>query len=164
LGRYEDREIHEHVILDGRAGHCKHDLIHEDLRDMTFWIAKHNRYSTHEAREMNRVLQSEKSTGVKHSFWKGSIERKRFIRERIWPYVPGKAFVFFCYLYFFRLGFLDGKRGLHFCIMQAIFQEFNLMKLWELQHYKQSAPAGGISVSKTFGLPAQVENHEFEKS
>jgi glycosyltransferase involved in cell wall biosynthesis len=164
LGRYEDREIHEHVILDGRVRYCKHDLIHEDLRDMTFWIEKHNRYSTHEAREINRLLHREKTTGVKVSFWNGGVERKRFIKEHIWPYVPGKAFVFFCYLYFFRLGFLDGRHGLHFCIMQGVFQEFNMMKLWELQHYKQSAPAGGISVRKTLELPTPVDIHKFEKS
>lgn len=164
LGRYEDREIHEHVILNGRVGYCKHDLIHEDLHDMTFWIEKHNRYSTHEAREINRVLQGEKKSTVAPSFWKGGIERKRFIKERIWPYVPGKAFVFFFYLYLFRLGFLDGKQGLHFCIMQAIFQEFNTMKLWELRHYKECAPEGGITVRKIFELQPQVEIQKPEKS
>jgi glycosyltransferase involved in cell wall biosynthesis len=164
LGRYENREIHEHVILNGKVGYCKHDLIHEDLRDMTFWIEKHNRYSTHEAREINRLLQGQERTTVAPSFWRGGIERKRFIKERIWPYVPGKPFVFFLYLYLFRLGFLDGKQGLNFCIMQGVFQEFNVMKLWELEDYKHSAPAGGISVRKTFELPPQVERHNFEKS
>jgi len=54
-GRYEKREVHEHLLLDGKAGYCQHDLIHEDLRDMSFWIAKHNRYSSQEAGELDRV-------------------------------------------------------------------------------------------------------------
>jgi glycosyltransferase involved in cell wall biosynthesis len=164
LGRYEDREIHEHVILDGRVGRCEHDLLHEDLRDMTFWIEKHNRYSTHEAREIDRLSRGEKRSTVPPSFWRGGVERKRFIKERVWPYVPGKALAFFFYLYLFRLGFLDGRQGLHFCIMQGIFQEFNVMKLWELRHYKEGAPAGGISAQKVFVVPPQVEAPATEKS
>ena len=35
MGRYEARDVHEHVLLNGKAGYCKRDLIHEDLRDMT---------------------------------------------------------------------------------------------------------------------------------
>jgi len=54
-GRYEQREVHEHLLLDGKAGYCQHELIHEDLRDMSFWIAKHNRYSSQEARELDLV-------------------------------------------------------------------------------------------------------------
>lgn len=163
LGRYEDREIHEHIILNGPVGYCRYDLIHEDLRDMTAWIAKHNRYSTHEAREVDRLLRGVKRKTVAPSFWKGGVQRKRFIKERIWPYVPGQGLVFFFYLYLFRLGFLDGKQGLQFCIMQAIFQQFNTVKLWELRRYKEGAPAGGISVEKLFQEPPRIEIQEAEK-
>ncbi|HWO30686.1 MAG TPA: glycosyltransferase family 2 protein, partial [Candidatus Acidoferrum sp.] len=108
-GRYEQREVHEHLLLDGKAGYCQNDLIHEDLRDMSFWIAKHNRYSSQEARELDRVRRGVSTAGLQASFFKGSLERKRFIKERIWPHLPGRTFLSFLYWYFFRLGFLDGK-------------------------------------------------------
>jgi len=156
-GRYENRELHEHVILDGKAGYCKHDLIHEDLRDMSEWIAKHNSYSSKEAREQYRILLGEAQTGFKPSLFKGSVERKRFVKERIWPRLPGRAFLYFLYLYFFRLGFLDGKHGLHFCLMHAIFEEFNTIKLWELRHFKQGAPVKGICAPRVFTSPIKAE-------
>src|SRR6266511_1760347 len=49
LGRYDDREVHEHVVLNGRVGYLRHDLLHLDQRGLEAFIARHNRYSTLEA-------------------------------------------------------------------------------------------------------------------
>lgn len=156
LGRYEQREVHEHVVLNGRAGYCKHDLIHEDMRDLTDWIAKHNRYTSAEAEENYRTLEGLTRSELGASFVKGPVERKRAITERIrirLP-VPVRCVSMFFYLYVFRLGFLDGIRGFHFCAMHALFEYFYGIKLWELKHYKRGAPNGGIAVTKVFQAPS----------
>jgi glycosyltransferase involved in cell wall biosynthesis len=162
-GRYEQREVHEHLVLDGKAGYCQHDLIHEDLRDMSFWIAKHNRYSSQEAHELVRMLRGAERTGLQASFFKGSLERKRFIKERIWPHLRGRSFLLFFYLYFFRLGFLDGGLGFLFCLMHAIFEQFTTVKLWELEHYKQGAPEGAINAAKMFRSAVTVDAERLRK-
>ena len=162
-GRYEQREVHEHLLLDGKAGYCQHDLIHEDLRDMSFWIAKHNRYSSQEARELDRVRRGVSTAGLQASFFKGSLERKRFIKERIWPYLPGRTFLSFLYWYFLRLGFLDGKHGFLFCQMHAIFEKFTTAKLWELEHYKQDAREGAINAAKVFRSTVAVDAEHSKK-
>lgn len=156
-GRYEQREVHEHLVLEGKVGYCKHDLIHEDLRDMSFSIAKHNRYSSQEAHELDMVRRGVGTAGLQASFFKGSLERKRFIKERIWPYLPGRAFLLFFYLYFFRFGFLDGKHGFLFCQMHAIFEQFTTAKLWELERYKQGAREGTINAAKVFRSAVRVD-------
>jgi len=156
LGRYEQREVHEHVVLNGRAGYCRHDLIHEDMRDINHWIAKHNRYASAEAQETLRARQRSSRSELVPSIAKGPIERKRAISERIrfrLP-VPVRSALFFFYMYFFRLGFLDGIHGFHFCAMHAFFEYFNGIKLWELKYYKQGAPKGGIAVKKVFQAPS----------
>src|SRR6476646_9277572 len=48
--RYEDRMVHEHMIVAGPTGYLKHLLLHEDRRGLEHFFAKHNRYSTLEAR------------------------------------------------------------------------------------------------------------------
>ena len=48
-GRYDDREVHEHVVLNGRAGYLQNDLLHLDQRGLEAFVARHNRYSTLEA-------------------------------------------------------------------------------------------------------------------
>ena len=162
-GRYEQREVHEHLVLEGKSGYCKHDLIHEDLRDMSFCIAKHNHYSNQEARELDMVRRGVGTAGLQSSFFKGSVERKRFIKERIWPHLPGHAFFLFFYCYFFRLGFLDGKHGFLFCQMHAIFEQFTTAKLWELQHYKQGAREGTINAARVFRSAVGVDAERSKK-
>jgi glycosyltransferase involved in cell wall biosynthesis len=162
-GRYEQREVHEHLLLDGKAGYCRYDLIHEDLRDMSFWIAKHNRYSSQEACELDRVRRGVSTAGLQASFFKGSLERKRFIKERIWPRLPIRAFLSFFYWYFFRLGFLDGKHGFLFCQMHAVFEQFTTAKLWEFEHLKKDAPEGAINAAKVFRTTTTVEAEHSKK-
>jgi hypothetical protein len=40
--RYEQRDVHEHMIPDGKVGFLKHDMEHYDRRGMFHYIAKHN--------------------------------------------------------------------------------------------------------------------------
>lgn len=145
IGRYENRPVDEHVVLQGKSGYCKHDLNHQDLRDMEFWIAKHNRYSTLSAQTYVRMLESGSSGAIQPRLFGNAVERKRFIKEKIWTRLPGRALLYFFYLYVFRLGFLDGRHGLRFCAMRGIFEHFNTIKLWEITHYKDGAPQGAIS-------------------
>jgi hypothetical protein len=130
---------------------------------MSFCIAKHNRYSSQEARELDMVRRGVGTTGLQGSLLKGSVERKRFIKERIWPHLPGRAFLLFFYLYFVRLGFLDGKRGFLFCQMHAIFEQFTTAKLWELQHHKEGALEGTITAARVFRSAVRVDAERSKK-
>ena len=85
--------------------------------------------------------------GIQPRFFGTQAERKRFIKERIYSRLPGRSLAMFIYMYIFRLGFLDGKHGLIFCAMHAVFQYFNVVKLWELENYKAGAPDGAIKSS-----------------
>jgi glycosyltransferase involved in cell wall biosynthesis len=134
LGRYDDREVHEHVVLDGRAGYLKSDLLHLDRRGLEAYIARHNRYSSLEA---SARLKAERGAPDRArlpvSLLASPVQRKRFLRERIWPHVPAKAVALFMYMYVFRRGFLDGRAGLALCVVHA-FQEFMVgLKLAELR-------------------------------
>ena len=135
--RYEERPVHEHMVIEGSAGYLEHDLIHEDKRGLTAWLARHNKYSSMEAQARWQAKQHPGSTGLR-SRWHGSpIERKRAIREQIWPWMPSKPLLWFLYLYLLRLGFLDGWQGLTFCLLQGI-QEFHVgLKLRELRGNEQ---------------------------
>jgi glycosyltransferase involved in cell wall biosynthesis len=134
FGRYEDRAVHEHVVLRGRAGYLRHDLIHADGRGLEAFIDRHNRYSTLEARARLQAARGRSDGGRLAGRWLGSpVERKRLLRERVWPKVPAKPLALFVYMYVLRRGFLDGRAGLAFCVLQA-YQEFTVgLKLAELE-------------------------------
>jgi len=146
----EDRRIDEHAVVPGTTGYLKNDLIHENFRDMHAWIAKHNCYSSRSA----AMFLGHETSGVEPKLFGNQAERKRFIKEKIWRHLPARGLLYFFYLYIVRLGFLDGRLGLLFCTMRGIFEHFNSVKLWELEHFKQGAPAGSIA------LPAEVRTEQ----
>ena len=61
------------------------------------------------------------------------VQRKRYLREKIWPRMPAKPLALFVYMYVVRRGFLDGRAGLALSTFHA-FQEFMVgLKLAELR-------------------------------
>ncbi len=139
-GRYDDRDVHEHVVLDGAPGYLRHDLLHDDQRGLQAFVARHNRYSTLEASARRKAeLDASDRARLPASLLASPVQRKRFIRERIWPNVPAKPLALFVYMYVLRRGFLDGRAGLALCTFHA-FQEFTVgLKLAELRRLSSNA-------------------------
>jgi glycosyltransferase involved in cell wall biosynthesis len=139
LGRYDDREVHEHVVLNGRSGFLQNDLLHLDQRGLEAFVDRHNRYSTLEAAARFKAERDAPDRArLPLSLAASPIHRKRWVRERIWPWVPGKPLALFLYMYVLRRGFLDGRAGLALCIFHA-FQEFMVgLKLAELRRLSSS--------------------------
>jgi glycosyltransferase involved in cell wall biosynthesis len=131
--RYEDREVHEHMTVDGAVGYLKHDMEHNDRRGLADYIAKHNKYSTLEAREMYRVERAQAAGGIKYSFWGGPIERRRWIKHKLWPKLPARWVIRFLYMYGLKLGVLDGVTGFHFCLFLASYEHQITLKLAEMR-------------------------------
>ncbi len=151
LGRYEDRKVHEHVILDGPVGFCKYDLIHEDRRDFNSWMTKQVQFAYAEAKERSNASKRQKTKPfLKTIFFGDPIEKKRALKENVWMHLPFRTVVRFVYLYFVRLGFLDGARGLKFCLLWTIMEYLTLTYYWELVNYKDGAPPGAIN-THSFG-------------
>jgi hypothetical protein len=106
---------------------------HHDRRGLEHFIAKHNQYSTLEAQEIFRIQQSVAKGMIKFGIWDGPIERRRWVKHRIWPRVPARAFLRWFYMYILQLGFLDGRAGFHLCILLAQYEHQITLKLEELR-------------------------------
>jgi glycosyltransferase involved in cell wall biosynthesis len=134
LGRYDGREVHEHVVLNGPAGYLRHDLLHLDRRGLEAFVARHNRYSTLEAAARFKAERDAPDRArLPLSLLASPVQRKRLVRERVWPRIPAKPLALFVYMYVLRRGFLDGRAGLALCVFHA-FQEFMVgLKLAELR-------------------------------
>lgn len=163
LGRYENRPVDEHVILNGKIGNLKQDLIHRDCRDMDWWIAKHNRYATLNAIAYEQVENNQlASERIQPRLFGNHVERRRFLKERVWRHLPGRSLLFFLYLYIFRLGFLDGRKGLMFCAMHGVFEQMKVAKQWELREAKNLRPVitRPIAATDDSSKPAVSANTE----
>ena len=73
--RYEEREVHEHMLVDGETGYLKGHMEHYDRRGLEAYMAKHNVYSTLEAREIVRSERGEGGGDLRPSPFGGPLAR-----------------------------------------------------------------------------------------
>lgn len=139
--RYEDRAVHEHMVLEGEAGYLRGLLSHEDRRGLEYYIAKHNRYSTLEA-ETIFYARTDNRAEVQPRAFGNAVERRRFFKTKIYPKLPAKWFGRFMWMYVLKLGFLDGMAGLRFCLLISSHELFTSLKLRELQYRAKLARWG----------------------
>jgi len=137
--RYEDRAVHEHMIVDGPVGYLKGEMVHWDRRGIEWYIAKHNHYSTLEAKEMLRLRAEKRGPGAIGSILRDPIARRRWVKERMWPWLPARWFWRWVFMYLLRAGFLDGLAGFHFCLVLAAYEHQITIKMLEQDRQGGSA-------------------------
>jgi glycosyltransferase involved in cell wall biosynthesis len=128
-----DMEIHERVVVDGRLGQITTPLIHEDFKGLEAYIARHNKYSTWEARLRYRYLTSGRygQSIISPKWFGNSQERRRAIKALIIR-LPFEQWIWFGYHYFFRLGLLEGRAGLIASQIRASYIAQVRAKIFEL--------------------------------
>jgi glycosyltransferase involved in cell wall biosynthesis len=117
LGRYEERRVHEHVMVDGPIGTLREPLVHENLKGLAAFVDRHNRYSDLEADEL-LAPSAERRRGSLRGDW---ADRRRALKDRVWFRLPARPLVRFLWLYVVKAGFLDGKQGRLFCQLIAMY-------------------------------------------
>lgn len=127
--RIEQRWMDEHTLLtQGTAITFKHDFIDENLNSLTWWTAKHNDYATREAIDiLNTKYQfvEEQHTGGE-TLSDHQVQTKRWYKTNFYLRMPLflRAFLYFQFRYWIKLGFLDGKKGLVWHFLQAFWYRF----------------------------------------
>ena len=116
--------VNEHVTVTGHVETLKNDFVDHNLKSIAFWVDKHNKYTNIEARNLFMA----RTTMNKNSRLNFRIQsdRKKWIRQNIWNQLPVliRPLIYFIYRYIFRLGFLDGKEGFIYHVLQGGFLWF----------------------------------------
>ncbi len=100
----------EQCVVKAQARELKSRLLHNNRKGLSDWIRKHNWYSTEEARY---CLMDPSSDEISFA---NKIENKFPLLLR--------PFIKFLYVYFLRLGFLDGKAGLAYAFLHDFWFPF----------------------------------------
>jgi glycosyltransferase involved in cell wall biosynthesis len=133
-GHYEPRLVHEHILLEGPPGFLKNPLIHYDYKGIERYFDRHNLYSSLEAVEAYRILTGpEQPLGLKAVMQSRGPERRRFLKNLAYRYLPTRALIKFCWMYFIKLGFLDGRMGFRYCLLHTFYDYQISLKLEELR-------------------------------
>lgn len=137
----EDREMDEHIVVsEGRAQNFECDFVDENLHGLHWWTAKHNDFSTRDAREWLKQ-RNEGNTEVEEDPLGSQTERKRWLKKAVYMNLPPlwRAVGYLFYRYIIRLGFLDGKEGLIFHFLQGGWHKFLTdAKMYEATKSKQN--------------------------
>ena len=108
-----DMEVHEHPVLQGTTGALRSPVVHQDSKGLKAYIARHNEYSSWEAR---RYLALRKGPCAR---WRDLTRRQR-LKYRLlnnWLFAPA----YFLTTFIGKLGFLDGIPGLVFAALKMYY-------------------------------------------
>ena len=137
-GACEDKWMDEHLIVfSGETVYIDGDQTDDNLNDLSWWSQKHIGYAWREA--VNMLLMEyeldDKALEVQPKFWGTDAERKRWLKLKyIQTPLFIRPFINFFLRYILRGGFLDGKEGFVWHILQGFWYRMLVdAKIFELK-------------------------------
>lgn len=132
LGRYEERIVHEHLILRGSVGHLRNPLKHDDYKGLERYFDRHNVYSSMEAVEVLKLLRKGPDRQIAATLTGSGPERHRMLKLAAYRYLPCRSLFKFFWMYIIQRGFMDGRAGFRYCVLQTFYEYQISLKLIEL--------------------------------
>jgi glycosyltransferase involved in cell wall biosynthesis len=132
--RYE-RLVNPVSIADGPIGDIAGCLDHFPFsKGMSHWLARHNNYSSLEAQQ---ILDNRTRSNEGFSLWQAlaakDFHRRRYHQKELFYRLPLRPIAKFLLLYLVKRGFLDGRAGLTYATLQAVYEYMIVLKTRELE-------------------------------
>jgi hypothetical protein len=156
-GFCENRWMDEHIKLsEGTTLEINCVQVDENLNDLSWWISKHNSYAS---REMVDLLDTQyeifSKSEVQPAFFGTEDQRKRYLKL-LYLKLPlfVRPFLYFIYRFIFKLGFLDGKSGFVWYVLQGFWYRFLVdAKIYELRReFKNDEKAIVAHIKKKYQI------------
>jgi hypothetical protein len=118
--------------VDGEIGYLKKHFTHFNFsKGLREWLDRHNRYSSYEAKETLKAIR-ERPMRWRNFFATDGMTRRLELKNLSFR-LPGRPFLKFMYMYLMKGGILDGRPGLTYCTLQAIYEYQICLKVRELK-------------------------------
>lgn len=131
---YYERLVNPITIPDGPVGQVTGYLDHFPFsKGITHWLQRHNSYSTLEARQIVTNRQNNARFSVSKAFFCKDFHERRFHQKEIFYRLPGRPLIKFLILYFGKRGFMDGRAGFTYAVLQSIYEYMIVLKTDEQQ-------------------------------
>lgn len=138
--RYE-RLVNPVSIVDGPTGQLTGYLDHFPFsKGVSHWVARHNDYSTLEAKQIVANRASNTPFSVVKAFTESDFHQRRFHQKELFYRIPARPFAKFLVLYIGKRGFLDGRAGLTYALLQTIYEYLIVVKTRELEAVAAGQP------------------------
>jgi glycosyltransferase involved in cell wall biosynthesis len=133
-----ERLVNPISIPDGKVKDIPGYLDHFPFSKGLFhWINRHNSYSTLEAKQIINNRKDHENFSLILALFSKDFNKRRYHQKELFYRLPCRSLIKFFLLYFLKKGFLDGKAGLTYAMLQSIYEYFIVLKTREYE-LKQS--------------------------
>lgn len=113
--RFTESAVHEQILVEGKIGRLRNDLLHFTDPTLDHYFQKFNRYTTLAAEDLHAAGR----------------------RCSLYDLVARPPFVF-VKMFMLKMGFLDGIHGFILSVVSSAYVFTKYAKLWELEHQRKS--------------------------
>jgi glycosyltransferase involved in cell wall biosynthesis len=136
--RYE-RLVNPVAVVDGPIGEIQSHLFHYPFsHGISHWLDRHNRYSDMEAIEALKVERGRDDASARP--WSSDPNERRRALKNVFFRMPARPIIKYFYYVLWRRGFLDGRAGMSYAALQAIYEYMIDCKRRELTRRNQGLP------------------------
>ncbi|NER83979.1 MAG: glycosyltransferase family 2 protein [Leptolyngbya sp. SIO1D8] len=126
----------EREVCEGSTGFLQETYPHYTCgKGLSRWIEKHNRYSTDEAEETLRQLDSGQIEWKALFCGSTEVDRRRALKNFSLR-LPLRPLVRWFYMYFILGGWRDGEAGFAWCTLQAFYEYLIVLKVKEIKRQR----------------------------
>lgn len=138
--RYE-RLVNPVTIPDGPVGEVAGFLDHFPFsKGVSHWLNRHNSYSTFEAQQIIDNRREHRRFSLFKVFFTRDYSERRFHQKELFYRLPARPLIKFLLLYIGKRGFLDGKAGATYAVLQSIYEYMIVLKVKEMRNGVKSIP------------------------
>lgn len=122
---YENADVDEHYVLtSGESVYMKNDFLHFDYKGIKQWVDKHTVYAQRAALDYEKKMVKNEEVNYKGLEFGAKV--KRILKYNVYYRLPSglRAWMFYVYCYYLRLGFLDGREGKIYAFLHSYWYRF----------------------------------------
>jgi glycosyltransferase involved in cell wall biosynthesis len=117
-GRFNEREVHESVEIDGQVSTVQHPMLHYTYKSISDFVLRMDRYSTLAAQELLK------------------LGKQPLCGELVW-----RPFLTFLKLFVLQRGFLEGRDGY---TLAFLYSTYNFLKYYKFRELRQQPAPEGV--------------------
>jgi glycosyltransferase involved in cell wall biosynthesis len=126
--RYE-RLVNPISIADGPVREIEGYLDHYPFnKGMSHWLHRHNSYSSFEARQIQWNRAANKEFSLRQALFASDPNERRFHQKELFYRMPARPLLKFLLLYVGKRGFLDGRPGFNYAVLQSFYEYMIVLK------------------------------------
>lgn len=139
-----ERLVNPITVVDGPVADLTHPLDHYPFsKGLSHWIARHNSYSSLEAKQILQNRQQGEAFRLRSAFFERDFNRRRFHQKELFYRLPARPLIKFLLLYGIKRGFLDGRPGFTYALLQSMYETMIVLKVQEMEQQQASLPPAG---------------------